>query len=325
MKQFTLLFTSPCMKRSSDIFRWKRRYICRFTLIWFERIFSSVIWSMRSFFREKATNGAENYFLVQSSIVESNGSIVYTTHAIWNSTLKRSNSHTSYRHAEAERCFVVVRSIHSFYILHFHVLNELAAGIRPSLLQRNIKFNSKRRPSVTYNFTFSLMFSWMCVFSYNDVRNIFVLAISADASQSIPIVCFNRFVSTLIKSIRIQTSICDRVEDKMASLESKKIIQTLIGLESIGTDRQRPYLKILVPICVSILLLLCWLSMSISLGLFSKENGDFSKFSISICGVFGVSIVLAIYWHLLINHERIIALLDDMRGIANDNCKWTEE
>lgn len=106
----------------------------------------------------------------------------------------------------------------------------------------------------------------------------------------------------------------------MASLETKKMIQKFIGLESIGTDRQRRYLKILVPICVSVSLLST--SLSIGLGLILNENENIGKSSLSISGFLGLLIGLSIYWHLLINHERINSLLDDMRDIVNDDCEY---
>lgn len=105
----------------------------------------------------------------------------------------------------------------------------------------------------------------------------------------------------------------------MAALETKKIIQKFIGLESFGTDRQRRYLKIMVPICASILMVLFLLSMT--LGLFLNKNENFGKTSIKVSSVFGLLIVITIYWHLLINYERINLLLDDMRDVVNDNCK----
>lgn len=105
----------------------------------------------------------------------------------------------------------------------------------------------------------------------------------------------------------------------MAAIESTKMIQKYIGLETFGPDQLRRYFRVLVPICVSIVWILFGLSLAV--GVFLNKNENFGKTSISISGVFGSCINLTIYWHLLVNCERIYSLLDDMQDIANDNCK----
>lgn len=105
----------------------------------------------------------------------------------------------------------------------------------------------------------------------------------------------------------------------MATLRTKIIIQKLIDLESIGTERQRRYSKILVPISVSIIWIL--FGLSLALGVFLNDNENFGKTSITICGFCGTLSTLGMYWYFLVNQERIYSLLDGMQDIANDNCK----
>lgn len=105
----------------------------------------------------------------------------------------------------------------------------------------------------------------------------------------------------------------------MSDFETKILIQQLIGLEFIGGERKRPYLRILVAIFVSVLMVSFLLSLT--LGIFLNEQTDFGKIAISVCAVFGFQTFPLIYWNFLVNYERICSLLTDLENIVNKNCE----
>lgn len=109
----------------------------------------------------------------------------------------------------------------------------------------------------------------------------------------------------------------------MSAFETKKFIQKFIGLESIGDDQQRRHSKFLVSVYVSVWMVLCLLSLFMSLVVNSHKGFDETPFS--MCGVFGVPTLPVIYWYFLFKYERICSFLDGMQEIVDKNCKCTKK
>lgn len=104
----------------------------------------------------------------------------------------------------------------------------------------------------------------------------------------------------------------------MSDFETHKLVRNLIGLEFIGGNRQRRFLKFFVPICVSVVMVSFLLS--ITFGSLFNEHG-FIKSVVTVCGIFGVLTAPLVYWQLLFNYERICSLLGGLQDIVDENCK----
>lgn len=105
----------------------------------------------------------------------------------------------------------------------------------------------------------------------------------------------------------------------MIVLETKNMFEKFIDLRSLKiTERQRQYLKWILPICATIFLFAFWLS--IVFGLLWREDEAVSKLPLSVCAIMAYPMVPLIHWHLLINYERFCELFNDMATISID-CK----
>lgn len=108
----------------------------------------------------------------------------------------------------------------------------------------------------------------------------------------------------------------------MITFESKKLIQNLLALESLGTERQREYLKIFVPICLSILIISSVLSTT--LNMIYKEHDDVNKTLVSLATTSAYLVVLLYYFYVLLNYEEICEFLVEVQDIVSIDCKWED-
>lgn len=111
----------------------------------------------------------------------------------------------------------------------------------------------------------------------------------------------------------------------MIVLETKKIFDHLIELKFLKNERHRRPLKILVPVCATVLSIIVLLSMILDLVLGVDTRKNFYKVSITFGAISSFAAIILIYWHLIINRERYYTLLNDMQQILNDTCKLTIE
>lgn len=113
--------------------------------------------------------------------------------------------------------------------------------------------------------------------------------------------------------------VCTSKKHKMSASAAKTLFQTIIGLQFCGVGYHRRCLQILIPVYVSVLMVS--FLVSITLGLLLNEPRSFGVTIISICGVLGFPTVPWIYWHSLINYERICSFLDGLHDVVNRNCE----
>lgn len=93
-------------------------------------------------------------------------------------------------------------------------------------------------------------------------------------------------------------------------------------MESLGTERQREYLKIFVPICVSILIISSVLSTT--LNVIYNAHDDVNKTLVSLGMTSAYFVVLLYYFYALINYGEISEFLVEVQNIVSIDCKWED-
>lgn len=106
---------------------------------------------------------------------------------------------------------------------------------------------------------------------------------------------------------------------KMFVSETKKLFEQFIDLQVVKNERYRRDLRVISPICGSILTLL--FCASIVLNMVFGDRSDFNKEPVSFCVAVVYPTIPLIHWHIFNNYyNRFLVILDEMEGIAR-KCK----
>lgn len=98
----------------------------------------------------------------------------------------------------------------------------------------------------------------------------------------------------------------------MIILVENKYLQRLIGIESLGREKHR------VNIIVASFFSMCMVSfVLLSFYYFVYNISEFKVATESMMVVFGLPIILTMYWNMIFNRHRFYALLYDLQDIVN--------
>lgn len=112
--------------------------------------------------------------------------------------------------------------------------------------------------------------------------------------------------------------------NKMITVQTKRVFQNTIGDGDVLPDMPK-WLKIdgvsertIIPIVYTLSLLSIMLSISIDFVL--NVGGDLIRLCTSFMSVLGLLLLLAHFWHYLINRNRFYSLFDEVERIVNERA-----
>lgn len=102
----------------------------------------------------------------------------------------------------------------------------------------------------------------------------------------------------------------------MIVLETNKIFQRFIGLQSSGPGSHRGY--IIAPILISIPILS--LVLSISLNFILNIHDDSNRVWSTLPTTIALFVFIILYWHLLFNRRQFYSLFENMQDIVDESA-----